>query len=39
MQLLAALAEIALQTPHLEYLLGWVQALCLRHGPAIQVCG
>lgn len=34
--LLAALAELAPQTPHLEYILTWVQALCLRHGPAIQ---
>jgi periodic tryptophan protein 2 len=33
---LAALAELVPQSPHLEHLLGWIQAVCIRHGDAVQ---
>ncbi|PSC76313.1 periodic tryptophan 2-like protein [Micractinium conductrix] len=38
-QLLAALGELIPSTPHIEYLLSWAQALCVRHGAAIQASG
>ncbi|KAL4425513.1 hypothetical protein ABPG75_009529 [Micractinium tetrahymenae] len=38
-QLLAALGELIPQTPHIEYLLSWAKALCVRHGAAIQASG
>lgn len=34
--LLAALGEALPSTPHLEHVLGWVKAVCARHGAAIQ---
>ena len=34
---LALLAEYLPVCPHLEFILKWLQALCLKHGPAIQV--
>ena len=34
---LALLAEHLPVCPHLEFILKWLQALCLKHGPAIQV--
>nr|ADF43197.1 UTP1m [Chlamydomonas reinhardtii] len=33
---LAALAEAAADCPHLEFLLGWVRAVCSAHGAALQ---
>ena len=34
--LLSALAEALSQTPHVEHVLKWVQAVCSRHGVALQ---
>lgn len=34
--LLGALAELLPQTPHVEHLVGWAKALCVRHGGAVQ---
>ena len=38
-RLLGALGELLPHTPHIEYLLGWAKALCVRHGAAIQAGG
>ena len=35
-QLLAPLAEMLHASPHVEHVLRWVEALCLRHGAAIE---
>ena len=37
-ELLQILAEALGDSPHVEFLLQWVRALCLRHGTALQVC-
>ena len=33
---LAVLAEALTDSPHLEFVLGWVQSLCVVHGGALQ---
>lgn len=35
---LTALAEYLPECPHLEFVLRWLRLLCLKHGPAMQVC-
>ena len=35
---LALLAEYMPECPHLEFILKWLRSLCLKHGPALQVC-
>ncbi len=35
---LTLLAEYMPECPHLEFILKWLRSLCLKHGPALQVC-
>jgi hypothetical protein len=35
---LSLLAEYMPECPHLEFILRWLRLLCIKHGPALQVC-
>jgi hypothetical protein len=35
---LSLLAENMPECPHLEFILRWLHLLCIKHGPALQVC-
>ena len=35
--MLTCLGELVGETPHVEYAVSWVKAVCLRHGTALQV--
>lgn len=36
--ILTLLAEFMPECPHLEFILKWLRALCIKHGPTLQVC-